>query len=72
MSWPTEELYIDNPFAGDESAIDNDDNRKEFPECFVFECCNGNLRDHPGCEFDFHEERSLDDGPSKKARLYLL
>ncbi|KAJ5747997.1 uncharacterized protein N7511_009693 [Penicillium nucicola] len=65
---PTEELYVDNDFAADEFGVDNDDNRAEFPEWFRFDCCGGNLRDDPGCELDYHKERSPLKSSLKRAR----
>ncbi|KAJ5553362.1 hypothetical protein N7494_002740 [Penicillium frequentans] len=50
-------LFVDNDFFGPDEADCDDELRKEYPECFVFECCDGNLRDNPdGCETDWHKE----------------
>ncbi|KAJ5799625.1 uncharacterized protein N7518_001693 [Penicillium psychrosexuale] len=39
-----EDLYVDNY---DEFEVDTDEMREEFPECFTFACCDGNLKDNP-------------------------
>jgi hypothetical protein len=45
--------------------------REDFPECFMFECCGGNLRDNPdGCVSDFHQEEYPDAKPSKRSRAF--
>ncbi|KAJ5780614.1 hypothetical protein N7457_005774 [Penicillium paradoxum] len=62
-----EALWVDND--GDLYDVDTDEMRRDFPECFTFECCDGNLRDTPhGCVTDFHQERPVDNNPSKRAR----
>ncbi|CAG8886911.1 unnamed protein product [Penicillium egyptiacum] len=66
-SEPTgEDLYIDNY---DEFEVDTDEMREEFPECFTFACCDGNLKDNPyGCVSDFHREQYPDQKASKRSR----
>ncbi|KAJ5382772.1 hypothetical protein N7517_000683 [Penicillium concentricum] len=61
-----DELYEDN---WDEFDVDTDEMREDFPECFTFSCCDGNLRDNPhGCVIDFHQEQYPDGEPSKRLR----
>ncbi|KAJ5158582.1 uncharacterized protein N7500_008233 [Penicillium coprophilum] len=61
-----EDLYVDN---WDEFDVDTDEMREEFPECFTFGCCDGNLRDNPhGCVTDFHQEQCPDGEPLKRPR----
>ena len=64
---PTGEyLYVDNY---NEFEVDTDGMREDFPECFTFACCDGNLKDNPhGCVTDFHRERYLDEQASKRVR----
>ncbi|KAJ5646393.1 hypothetical protein N7490_002765 [Penicillium lividum] len=66
-SEPTgEELWEDNY-----GEFDVEDFRDDWPECFTFACCHGNLRDNPdGCVFNFHQELHADGKPSKRARAY--
>ena len=45
--------------------------REDFPECFTFACCDGNLKDNPdGCVSDFHREQYPDAKPSKRSRAF--
>ncbi|CAG7947167.1 unnamed protein product [Penicillium nalgiovense] len=68
-SEPTgEDLYVDNY---DEFEVDTDEMREDFPECFTFACCDGNLKDNPdGCVSDFHREQYPDAKPSKRSRAF--
>ncbi|KAJ5852196.1 uncharacterized protein N7529_011581 [Penicillium soppii] len=68
-SEPTgEDLYIDNY---EEFDVDTDDMREEFPECFTFQYCDGNLEDNPdGCVIDFHKEQYTGTKSSKRARAF--
>lgn len=60
-----EELFVDN----DQEVDDDDpDLREEWPECFTFGCCDGNLRDNPdGCETDWHKKQ---EPTAKRRRVY--
>ncbi|KAJ5759004.1 hypothetical protein N7520_006160 [Penicillium odoratum] len=66
-SEPTgEDLYVDNY-----GEFDVEEMRDDWPECFTFACCDGNLRDNPdGCVFNFHQEPHANSKPSKRARVY--
>ncbi|KAJ5284028.1 hypothetical protein N7534_000663 [Penicillium rubens] len=68
-SEPTgDDLYVDNY---DEFEVDTDEMREDFPECFTFACCDGNLKDNPdGCVSDFHREQYPDAKPSKRSRAF--
>ncbi|KAJ5349962.1 hypothetical protein N7541_007689 [Penicillium brevicompactum] len=47
-------LYED---LDDWMEADTEENREEWPECFIFLCCEENLRDNPhGCKVDFHRQ----------------
>ncbi|KAJ5345197.1 hypothetical protein N7452_003201 [Penicillium brevicompactum] len=47
-------LYED---LDDWMEADTEENREEWPECFIFLCCEQNLRDNPhGCKVDFHRQ----------------
>ncbi|CAI7635750.1 unnamed protein product [Penicillium glandicola] len=66
QSEPSEDLYVDNDWP---ESVDTDEMRERYPECFIFECCEGNLEDNPdGCEFGFHREQYPDGKPSKRLR----
>ncbi|KAJ5827107.1 hypothetical protein N7447_003870 [Penicillium robsamsonii] len=63
-----EDLYVD---IWDEFDVDTDEMREDFPECFTFSCCDGNLRDNPhGCVIDCHQEQYPDGKPSKRPRAH--
>ncbi|KAJ5950843.1 uncharacterized protein N7479_009256 [Penicillium vulpinum] len=69
QSEPTgEALFVDN---WDECDVDTDEMRENFPECFTFECCEGNLRDNPdGCVTDFHQEQYPGGRPAKRSKAF--
>ena len=52
--------------------IDTEENRENFPEGFLFPCCEETLEKNPkGCVVDFHVP--FEDGSSdgaKRARVY--
>ncbi|KAK4862136.1 hypothetical protein LT330_003274 [Penicillium expansum] len=61
-----EDLYVDNY---DEFEVDTEEMREDFPHCFTFPCCDGNLEDNPhGCVTDFHREQYPQDKPSKRSK----
>ncbi|KAJ5345196.1 hypothetical protein N7452_003200 [Penicillium brevicompactum] len=52
-----------------EFELEPEDLQEDFPECFTFECCGGNMRDDPdGCVVDFHREE-VSNKPTKRARV---
>ncbi|KGO72957.1 hypothetical protein PITC_061850 [Penicillium italicum] len=61
-----EDLWVDNY---DEFEVDTDEMREDFPHCFTFPCCDGNLEDNPhGCVITFHREQYAEEKPSKRSR----
>ncbi|KAJ5343010.1 uncharacterized protein N7506_002834 [Penicillium brevicompactum] len=60
------DLEVDNY---GEFELEPEDLQEDFPECFTFECCGGNMRDDPdGCVVDFHREE-VSNKPTKRARV---
>ncbi|KAJ5343011.1 uncharacterized protein N7506_002835 [Penicillium brevicompactum] len=59
-------LYED---LDDWMEADTEENREEWPECFIFLCCEENLGDNPhGCKVDFHR-RPEPSNRFKRARV---
>lgn len=72
-------IFSDNAYADEDlfgefdeplELLDNDVSyREKYPENFIFQCCDGNLMDDPGCEVDWHRSSLEIADPPKRTRL---
>ncbi|KAL2846149.1 hypothetical protein BJY01DRAFT_213508 [Aspergillus pseudoustus] len=63
---PTEEMYVDM-YDGDDFEVDSPEMREDFPEHFMFWCCQSTLKDNPeGCKIGWHV--AVTESPKKKKR----